>query len=204
VYIIYWCKYLADDIVKIIDSGNIKQSFIDMSLRAYPNNQKIMHSAGNAYMKAGLIDKGLEMSVLAYEGGDIPLSELYNLSKIMFDRKNYADVVSFVKSHEQMKDARIAGLLGTSLFFLERYDEAIVELEHSLRAQGSDIEKLFFLATCYIKTGKDLQALPHLERAYSLDKTNRKIIGDLVALYGRLGQTQKASDLLNSLSWRLK
>jgi tetratricopeptide (TPR) repeat protein len=216
-YIIYWCKYSPDDIIKIIDNksiikSNIKnvkdirdlQIFIDMSLRAYPNNHEIMKSAGIAYIKADLIEKGLAMSVLAYEHGDITPSELYNISKMIYERKNYEDVISFIRSHENLKDLRLAGMLGTSLYFIEKYDEAIPELEYSLNTQDNDPEKLFFLAVCYIKTGKDLQALPYLERAYAYDKNNKKIIGELVALYGRIGQTKKASELVNSLSWRLQ
>jgi tetratricopeptide (TPR) repeat protein len=209
-YIIHWCKYLPDDIIKIIENKsaakNIKdlQMFIDMSLRAYPNSNEIMKSAAMAYFKEDLIEKGLELYILAYEHKDMPSSELYNISKMIFEHKNYEDVVSLIRAHSQSKDLKITSLLGAALYFLERYDEAIPELENSLLAQGNDIENLVFLAICYIKIGKDLKALPYLEKAYASDKNNRKIISELVALYGRIGQTKKAAELMNSLSWRLQ
>ena len=210
-YIMYWRKYLPDDIVKIIERksetrNNITelQEFVDRSLQAYPNNHEIMKSAGLAYIKLGLLEKGVGLYLLAYERRVVPTPELYNLAKMLFEQRDYRSVISLVRAHSQSKDSKIAGILGTSLFFVGRFEEAIPELEQYVYKQGDDIDRLFFLGMSYVNLGSDLQALPYLERAYRLDKTNRKIIGELVALYGRIGETKKASQLVNSLSWRLR
>jgi len=211
-YMVYWFKYSVEDIIRIINDkaeiGNIRdlQIFVNRALNTYPNNYNIMKHAGNAFIKLGSVERGIAMLLIAYDHIDITSSELYNLVKLLFESENYKDIISVMRTHERLKDSRIAGMLGISLYFSERYEEAIPELKLALRSrhQGSDLDKLFFLAMSYIKTGRDSQALPYLERAYRLDETNRRIISELVALYGRLGQTRKASQLMENLSWRLR
>ena len=205
-YVIYLLKYSIEDIIKIINEkveiGDAKdlQIFVNRALRAYPNNYQIMKHASNALFKLGAVERGIALALLAYEHVDITTAELYNLIQLLYERENYSDIIAVMRNHAQLKDSRIAGMLGIALYFNGNYEEAISELEQSLPT--NDIERLFFLAMSCIKTGKDLKAVTYLERAYMLDKTNKRIISELVALYGRIGQSGKASKLIDTLSWR--
>ena len=92
--------------------------------------------------------------------------------------------------------------LGRVLFFrgfclkeLERYDEAVVDLERSLELERAEPEHHNLLGFCLFKLGRHAEAVTSFERAVALDPGSAVDWANIGVNLERLGEHQRAVEM---------
>jgi hypothetical protein len=116
------------------------------------------------------------------------------LDRFYRDRKDYAAALPYARAAlaAEAGNPRYWVNLGTDLYELHRYGDAIpVNLEAVRRAPGR-WEARYNLGLCYMETGHYAEAVPTLREAVRLEKNRPEVRHDLgIALY-KSGQTDSA------------
>lgn len=64
---------------------------------------------------------------------------------------------------------------GKTMFKIKQFDEGIITYKKALKYNSDDLEGLTDLANVYLNRGEDVQAIPLISRAYSLDSNMVKV-----------------------------
>ena len=93
---------------------------------------------------------------------------------------------------------------GALLFYAHHYDEAIQEFHSELALRPDDAIALWYLGFVLMAKDHPEEAIPVLEKAFSLTGRNPAIIGPLVRAYAHAGRRADALRLLDELKQRGK
>jgi pentatricopeptide repeat protein len=93
-------------------------------------------------------------------------------------------------------------IIGETLFFAHRFDEAIHELRTVLAVQPDSASALWYLGFSLIAKGQPEDAIPVLEKAVSITNRSPGVIGVLIRAYAHAGRRKDALRLLDELKQR--
>jgi TolB-like protein/DNA-binding winged helix-turn-helix (wHTH) protein/Flp pilus assembly protein TadD len=93
---------------------------------------------------------------------------------------------------------------GALLFYAHHYDEAIQELRSELALRPDDATALWYLGFVLLVKKSPQEAIPVLEKAFSLSDHSPAILGPLIRAYAHAGRRADALRLLDELKQRRK
>ena len=97
---------------------------------------------------------------------------------------------------ERHPSARTTSMKGTSLYWLERYDEAIACFRETLEVKPTHFESHYYLALSLDAVGRDQQAIRHYATVLRIDSRDANAMERLAAILAESGQTADAVRLL--------
>jgi tetratricopeptide (TPR) repeat protein len=94
-------------------------------------------------------------------------------------------------------------MIGAILLFAHRYDEAISELNGSIKMDPAFSAAHNWIAVAYAEQGKANEAIQESQEALSLSDNDPFLYAALGAVYAACGQTDKAYRILDDIKARL-
>jgi tetratricopeptide (TPR) repeat protein len=109
------------------------------------------------------------------------LPQLILLGQLYTQAGAFADAVTPLQRAVELEPGSFDGwnYLGTSLFYLRRYQEALAPLRKAVALNPRFFDALNLLAATLHVLGDDTSALPFLERAHSLNPDDTAVTGAL-------------------------
>jgi tetratricopeptide (TPR) repeat protein len=93
-------------------------------------------------------------------------------------------------------------LVGYLLCATQQYEPAVAQLQHSVDLDPTFFFSHWFLSVVYTQIERFEQAIPSAEKANELSGGNALTMGALGRLYGRVGRTAEAQQILEELTAR--
>lgn len=180
---------------------------LEVGLKYHPKSDRLIFMRGVVYAmqdEFDLAEKDFELSAkLAPEGnfGYIGLGVTY----LETGHDTQAIQVLRQRLREKPDDAGLLYLLGEGLLRTgaspgnAEYKEAQTSLEKSVSLNPNLCLPHVSLGTIYLDEGRTGDAVHEFEQARAIDPTERSAYSHLAVAYRRLGQTDKATEVLNAL-----
>lgn len=152
--------------LNIADNSNPKSMYTKMALSRI-NFDKEDYNSAKIYASRGL----------DYDSSSIPFRRQY--ANCCYKLKEYDEAFTHFNYIISKGDSTTAimRLAGVSLYFLEKYEDAILYLKKCMeREEQANSQTMFYLGACLDKTGKYEDALQCLNTAYILLQPDTEII----------------------------
>lgn len=157
------------------------------------SNQQVVSELATAYLDIRLLAKAREkFQQLEKMGGATPATyqQLMNLN---FNMRQFADAINYA---QQVKKAGVADradyIIGRSYYELEDLGNGIKFLEAAAKAEPANAEIPHLLATAYTNMQNFRQAIPHFQKAITLDTTQARWVYELALTYYGMNDDQNA------------
>jgi pentatricopeptide repeat protein len=113
------------------------------------------------------------------------------------------DAVTWIRHARELDPVAVAGNeVSEILFQARRYDEAIRESRSALAVQPDNAVTLWYLGFQLIANNQAAEAVPVLEKAFSLSEGSPGVAGVLIRAYAHAGRRDDALRLLEDLKRR--
>jgi TolB-like protein/Tfp pilus assembly protein PilF len=113
------------------------------------------------------------------------------------------EALAWVRRGREIDPIAVSGTeIGWILFLSRRYDEAVHELQSVLAVRPDDATALWFLGFALTADNQSKEAIPVLERAFSVSDRSSAIIGVLIRAYAHAGRRADGLRLLEELKRR--
>jgi TolB-like protein/Flp pilus assembly protein TadD len=113
------------------------------------------------------------------------------------------EALAWVRRGREIDPIAVSGTdIGWILFLSRRYDEAVHELHSVLAVRPDDAAALWFLGFALTADNQSKEAIPVLERAFSVSDRSSAIIGVLIRAYAHAGRRADGLRLLEELKRR--
>jgi len=113
------------------------------------------------------------------------------------------EALAWVRRGREIDPIAVSGTeIGWILFLSRRYDEAVHELHSVLAVRPDDATALWFLGFALTADNQSKEAIPVLERAFSVSDRSSAVIGVLIRAYAHAGRRADGLRLLEELKRR--
>ena len=113
------------------------------------------------------------------------------------------EALAWVRRGREIDPIAVSGTdIGWILFLSRRYDEAVHELHSVLAVRPDDAAALWFLGFALTADNQSKEAIPVLERAFSVSDRSSAVIGVLIRAYAHAGRRADGLRLLEELKRR--
>lgn len=113
------------------------------------------------------------------------------------------EALAWVRRGREIDPIAVSGTeIGWILFLSRRYDEAVRELHSVLAVRPDDATALWFLGFALTADNQSKEAIPVLERAFSVSDRSSAVIGVLIRAYAHAGRRADGLRLLEELKRR--
>jgi Flp pilus assembly protein TadD len=152
---------------------------------------------GIAYEAKGMRRQALLSLKAALKGDNDQPEHLNNYGYLLSKNGEYSKAVKYLKRAVKLapNEQRFLNNLGLAQAQLGKFDDAY---ESFARAVG-EFEGHMNIATRLQRLGKEKDAIKHLESAREIQPNNTEILIRLVALYGHIGEREKATEANKSI-----
>ncbi len=176
----------------LLANGYTNEAVAQLSIAAVtgPDLVEANNLLGLAYDRRGQHQQAREFYERALSVAPQNAQVLSNLGHSLYLADRYKDALSRLKDAARLApaDTRIAGNLALVYGRLGKYDEAYKQF----RRAGSEFYARTRTAALLAAAGRDRDAIKHYEAARKLDPVSSDVLRQLITLYVRTGQRDKA------------
>ncbi|HEX8687877.1 MAG TPA: tetratricopeptide repeat protein [Pyrinomonadaceae bacterium] len=176
----------------LLANGYTNEAVAQLSIAAVtgPDLVEANNLLGLAYDRRGQHKQAREFYERALSVAPRSAQVLSNLGHSLYLDDRYTDALSRLKDAARLApaDTRIAGNLALVYGRLGKYDEAYKQF----RRAGSEFYARTSTAALLAAAGRDRDAIKHYEAARKLDPVSTDVLRQLITLYVRTGQRDKA------------
>ncbi|MCA1566287.1 MAG: tetratricopeptide repeat protein [Acidobacteria bacterium] len=176
----------------LLANGYTNEAVAELSVAAVtgPDLVEANNLLGLAYDRRGQHKQAREFYERALSVEPRNAQVLNNLGHSLYLDDRYADALARLKDAARLApaDARVAGNLALVYGRLGKYDEAFKQFKRA----GSEFYARTNTAVLLANAGRDRDAIKHYEAARKLDPAASDVLRQLITLYVRTGQRDKA------------
>jgi tetratricopeptide (TPR) repeat protein len=171
-------------------------AFLRSMLMVFFNDRSVIRTAGNAYMQMGKKREGTSLMISVMDAGEMSAAELKQMLPELLEQGYYSEIKSLVRGRHDL-DEECRYIYGVALYRTGENEKAAAQLKRALDEGYAGDSADFYLAMALDKLNRGKEAIPFMEKAYKRDTGNRNLRQDLVRLYRKAGQYEKAAKLLS-------
>lgn len=198
-------KSLEEDLYNYLVFGYYETEDYDKGVEAarkalekFPNNDNINQLLTSMYYKSGNVDEFINVLQTKIDNGAGTAVDYFNLAKILDDSNgDQAKVKEYYKKAIELDPNMTNAYLNLSLFIIKPEAE-YVDIMNKNRGSSAKEKKLYDENAAKRKVLHQ-EALPYLEKAYSLAPDNVTLIKILQTSYDLLGKDDKFMELKEKL-----
>jgi tetratricopeptide (TPR) repeat protein len=164
------------------------KDYLETPVIVYPDSRELKILEGLAYIKLGQGEIGSDIILSTVDGVKLPVKILEELVTSLYQLKQYKDIIMVFKTNDPAQTVILLGYYGISLVKTEKYKKAIPVLKQVVAKGGAGHEIYLNLGTAYLKIEDARTALPYLERAMAMNRTDPDTARYLAEAYRKLGR----------------
>ena len=172
--------------------------FLRTMLAVFINDHSVIKTVGNAYIKMGKRQEGASLLVSALDGSDMGPDELVQVLPELVKQGYFGEITALLRDRQDLPPGT-RRTYGIALYHRGEFREAAKQLELSVNeTDRDDSSGYFFLALALEKTGQTSRAVYCMEKAYSMNPSDRKIREELAAMYRKARLYERAAALIKA------
>lgn len=183
-----------------LEAGRLNEAVAELSRAASldPKLSQAHSLLAVAYDRKGLRDRAEDSYRRAIDVNDRDPEALNNLGYSLYLNGNYRAAVDKLKKAAKLApgDTRILNNLALAQTRLGKYDDAYKNFARA----GGEFNGHANVAALLIRSGREEQAVEHLEQARRLQPDSQNVLRQLAELYERTGRGDKATDARETLA----